>query len=463
MDAVVFSAPRAVEVRRVPLPCIEAPTDAIVKVDVAAICGSDLHPYNCREPCDTGTVFGHEFVGRIVALGDLAARVDPEAVSDPDTITLAALHNLHVGQRVFAPFTTACGACEPCMASLSARCTSAQLFGWRLDGHGLHGGQAQFVRVPLARSTLVPLPPAVSPEDALLLGDILSTAVFCAVNAGVLEGGFWRGGGSAASQLEAFFEAFDSAAAATARGDATSAPRRVPSASPAKGAPCYVVVGCGPVGLLATAATVLLLRLRRELEAAADSPLSPAPRVFAVDSVPSRLAAARTCGAEAVLLPPPSASAPAAVAAVFDVLAASAVPATAPPRVVAALECVGSPSALRLAFDVLAPGATLSSVGVHTAPAYPFSPGEAYDRNITLRCGRCPARSLIPWAARIVHQMRADGMDPGALVISHRLPLAEAPRAYASFDAREDGWGKVILRPWPDSELGASTGRETAY
>ena len=455
MDAVVFSAPRAVEVRRVPLPCIEAPTDAIVRVDVAAICGSDLHPYNCREPCDTGTVFGHEFVGRIVELGDLAARVDPETASDPDAISLAPLHNLHVGQRVFAPFTTACGACEPCVAGLSARCTSAQLFGWRLDGRGLHGGQAQFVRVPLARSTLVPLPPAISHEDALLLGDILATAVFCAVNAGVLEGGFWRGGRSAASQLEAFFEAFDAAA----RRDAM-APHVAPSvASPAHGPPCYVVVGCGPVGLLATAVTVLLLRLRRELEAVAG--LSPAPRVLAVDSVPSRLAAARTCGAETVLLPPPSASATdtgaAAAAAVCGAVASPAAPpATPPPRVVAALECVGSPAALRLAFDVLAPGATLSSVGVHTAPAYPFSPGEAYDRNVTLRCGRCPARSLIPWAARVVQLMRAAGTDPGALVISHRLPLTEAPRAYASFDAREDGWGKVILRPWP-GEWGTSS------
>jgi threonine dehydrogenase-like Zn-dependent dehydrogenase len=103
---------------------------------------------------------------------------------------------------------------------------------------------------------------------------------------------------------------------------------------------------------------------------------------------------------------------------------------------------------LRLAFDLLSPGGVLSSVGVHTALHYPFSPGEAYDKNLSLRCGRCPVRSLVPWAARILASMHAAGVDVRGLVITHRLALRDAPRAYEAFNAREAGWGKVVLRPW---------------
>lgn len=448
MDAVVFAGRNSVEVRRIPRAEIEAPGDAVVRVDLAAICGSDLHPYNCREPCDVGTVFGHEFVGTVEELG-----ADAALSSGPAGGPAAATHDLAVGQRVFSPFSTACGSCDACAVGLSARCSAAQLFGWRLDGRGLHGGQAQFVRVPLARSTLLPLPAGLDPEDALLLGDIFTTAVFAAVNAGVLEGGSWGGGGPAELQLETFFRAWDAQdglAAAPASGAPAGAPREV-----------YVVVGCGPVGVLAAAVLSHALRMRHALEhalggvAASHAAL---PLVLAVDSVPSRLVAARAAGAVAVALPPPSADASseaAAAGAVREALAAATATSEVadgaparPPRVVATLECVGAPSALRLAFDTLSPGGVLSSVGVNTTPHFPFSPGEAYDKNLALRCGRCPARSLLPWSARILASMRASGVDVRDLVISHRLPLSDAPRAYVAFNAREDGWEKVVLRPW---------------
>jgi threonine dehydrogenase-like Zn-dependent dehydrogenase len=123
----------------VPEPSIEAGGDAIVRVSLAAICGSDLHPWAGRERgYDAGTVPGHESVGEVVAVG-------------------AEVNRLAVGDRVHAPFSTSCGSCRPCREGLTSRCIQGQLFGWRQEGRGLHGMQAELVRVPFADTTLVPL------------------------------------------------------------------------------------------------------------------------------------------------------------------------------------------------------------------------------------------------------------------------------------------------------------------
>jgi threonine dehydrogenase-like Zn-dependent dehydrogenase len=89
------------------------------------------------------------------------------------------------------------------------------------------------------------------------------------------------------------------------------------------------------------------------------------------------------------------------------------------------------------------PGGVLSSVGVHTEERFAFSPGEAYDRNLTYRSGRCPARHLMDRLLPLV----AGGLLPVEFIISHRLSLDEGPRAYEIFDTRRDGCTKVVLRP----------------
>jgi threonine dehydrogenase-like Zn-dependent dehydrogenase len=109
----------------------------------------------------------------------------------------------------------------------------------------------------------------------------------------------------------------------------------------------------------------------------------------------------------------------------------------------AVLEAVGSPAATRLAVDLVRPGGVVSSVGVHTEEHFAFSPGEAYDRNLTFRSGRCPARHLMDRLLALV----AEGHPPIDAVLSHRLPLEEGPRAYALFDERRDGCIKVVLQP----------------
>lgn len=348
MRALTYHAPADLRIDTVEDPVIQAPTDAIVAVKLAAICGSDLHVWHGRERgLDPGTVMGHEFVGEVVDIG-------------------AAVTGIRRGDRVVSPFTTNCGVCFFCSNGLSARCVQGQLFGWVERGAGLQGGQAELVRVPLADSTLVPAPAAMPDEVAILLGDVLSTGYHCAVLGGV-------------------------------GGDTV-----------------VVVIGCGPVGLMAALAA-------RELGAA---------RVFAIDTVPARLALAGAMGAEA--LPVGSETATELLRVATGGRGADAV-----------LEAVGSPDSSRLAFDLVRPGGVIAAVGVHHEAAFAFSPGQAYDKNLTYRIGRCPARHymerLVPLAERRQDELRA--------LFTHRVPLAEAAAAYRMFDAKTDGCIKVALTP----------------
>lgn len=172
MRALVFEKPGHVVVRDdLPDPSVEAPTDVVVRVTAAGLCGSDLHPYLGREAAATGVVPGHEAVGEVVAVGDDVRR-----------------HR--VGDRVLVPFTTSCGACVPCRQGRTSRCVHGQLFGWGApDGTVmLHGGQAQFVRVPLADGTAVEVPDGVDDATAVLLCDNLPTAWWATSRAGVRDG-----------------------------------------------------------------------------------------------------------------------------------------------------------------------------------------------------------------------------------------------------------------------------------
>jgi threonine dehydrogenase-like Zn-dependent dehydrogenase len=347
--ALTFRGVRDIRYETVPDPRIQAPGDAIVRVERAGLCGSDLHVYHGREVgIDSGTVMGHEFVGRVVETG-------PEAAG------------LAKGARVVAPFTTCCGRCFYCLRGLSARCTSGALLGWVQDGAGLEGAQAEYVRVPLAATSLVAIEDDVPAEVALLLADVVPTG--------------WH---------------------VARMGDA--GPDSV-----------VVVLGCGPIGLAAVASAME----------------QGARRVFAVDSVAERLALAERFGAEPLDL---SGANGGVVGAVRD--------ATGGRGADSVLEVVGSEAAVRLAFDLVRPGGVVSIAGVHHESRFAFSPVEAYDRNLTLRIGRCPARSLMgelkPWLLR-----RA---DLGAIV-THRLPLAQGTEAYRLFDLKQDGCIKVAFTP----------------
>src|SRR6185295_7939339 len=107
----------------------------------------------------------------------------------------------------------------------------------------------------------------------------------------------------------------------------------------------------------------------------------------------------------------------------------------------AVMEVVGSPASLKLAIDLLRPGGTISSVGVHTAPHFAFSPGEAYDKNLTYKSGRCPARY---YAEKL---LREEIPQRYAIenIITHQFSLREGARAYEVFDKKLEGCIKAVL------------------
>ena len=158
MRAVIYTSPGEVALAEVPLPVIVDSTDAIVKVTLAGICGTDLHvvrgDFSGIEP---GTVVGHEFVGEVVELGSAVRRFKP-------------------GDKVMSSDFTACGHCGWCDRGDHWHCHERAFFGTGTSfGPALAGAQAEFVRVPHADTTLGLLPPGCSQEAGLLMGDNLAT------------------------------------------------------------------------------------------------------------------------------------------------------------------------------------------------------------------------------------------------------------------------------------------------
>jgi threonine dehydrogenase-like Zn-dependent dehydrogenase len=109
----------------------------------------------------------------------------------------------------------------------------------------------------------------------------------------------------------------------------------------------------------------------------------------------------------------------------------------------AVMEVVGSPDTLRLAIDLLRPGGIISSVGVHTSKEFSFSPGEAYDKNLTYKIGRCPAKY---YADKLLREEVVQRY-PIESIITHRFSLKEGAKAYEIFDKKLDGCVKPILLP----------------
>jgi threonine dehydrogenase-like Zn-dependent dehydrogenase len=107
------------------------------------------------------------------------------------------------------------------------------------------------------------------------------------------------------------------------------------------------------------------------------------------------------------------------------------------------MEVVGARSAIETSIALLRPGGILSSVGVHTDERFGFTPVDAYDKNLTFRSGRCPARAYMQRLAPLVRQGRLDA----EFVFSHRMPLSEGARGYEIFDRKLDGCTKVLLEP----------------
>ncbi len=346
MHALTFGGKETIEYSNVCDPQLLQPSDVIVQITMAGICGSDLHVYHGKETgLDHGTVMGHEFTGIVV-----------EAGSD--------VKKFKQGTKVLSPFTTSCGECFYCRIGLTCRCEKGNLFGWVENGLGLQGAQATYVRVPMADTTLLPLSNDLNEKKALLLGDVLSTGYFCADNAGIKPGSV------------------------------------------------YVVIGCGPVGLMAILAAKDL----------------GAEKLFAVDSVPGRLMRAKQFGAIPLN------------ASVIDVKE-EILNNTHGRGADAVMEAVGSSETLRLAISLVRFGGIISSVGVHTAGNFSFSPGEAYNKNLIYKTGRCPARFYAEKLLREEVPQRYAAED----IITHQFLLQHGAQAYEVFDKKLDNCIKAVL------------------
>lgn len=336
----------------------------------------------------------------------------------------ADVRNLEVGDRVVIPSTIACGACVYCRAGYTAQCDIANpngpragtaFFGGPAASGPFHGLQAELARVPFANVGLVKLPDEVSDDQAIMLSDIFPTAYF----------------GAKLAEID--------------HGDTVA------------------VFGCGPVGLFAIVSARLL----------------GAGRVFAVDAIPSRLAAARALGAEVVNFDEEhpvdtlrrltnGIGVDRAIDAVgIDANTAHRGPAIPTPAqrdelqrelgVVAPQQHAagdnwhpgdGPSQALTWAVEAVAKAGTLGIIGVYPETARSFPIGTAMNKNLALNMGNCHHRKYIP---RLVDLVASGLVDP-AEVLSQREPIVSAIEAYRAFDRRQSGWLKVELRPMEEEE-----------
>jgi threonine dehydrogenase-like Zn-dependent dehydrogenase len=213
MKAATYAGEHEVRVVDVAKPAIKRPDEALVRVTLSAICGSDLHIYHARVPINEGAILGHEFVGVVEDAG-------PE------------VRRFQSGDRVVASFYASCGHCDYCRRGWFNQCLSKATFGFGEYYGDLGGGQSEYVVVPMADHSMEKIPDGMTDEQAIFVGDILTTGYFGAERAEIKPG--------------------DTVA----------------------------VIGAGPVGLLATMSAQLF---------------GPA-RTFVVDMVESRLEVAQEVG-----------------------------------------------------------------------------------------------------------------------------------------------------------------------
>jgi threonine dehydrogenase-like Zn-dependent dehydrogenase len=350
MKAVVYQGPGRVGVEEVAEPRLQEPSDALVKVGVAAICGSDLHLLNGKTPgMREGGVIGHEFVGEVVATG------------------LGVTRHAE-GTRVLGSFLIACGDCPACLAHRYNFCARRRAMGLGTLTGDLDGAQAEYVRVPNADLNLKSLDRAfssLSDEQVLFGGDILATAFYC-----------------------------------------------VSLAQPDAGE-VAVVIGGGPVGLLCAAA------MRRRVET-----------VLILDTDPRRVAFARDQLGLMALAgdgeSPESTVREHANGRLADVT----------------VDAVGAIRALRTAMRCVRDGGRVVVLGVYGAERYELPLGMAWVRGLDLHfAGMANVQANWDAALRAVANKTIDPVK----LITHRLPLENAPEGYALFEARDAM--KVLLRP----------------
>ncbi|MFF0013998.1 zinc-dependent alcohol dehydrogenase [Streptomyces sp. NPDC005374] len=394
MKAVTWQGKRDVRVEEVPDPRIEEPTDAVIRITSSGLCGSDLHLYEVLTPFMTpGDILGHEPMGIVEEVG-------------------AAVPDLSVGDRVVVPFQIACGNCWMCITGLPTQCETTQvtsegmgaaLFGYtRLYG-AVPGAQAEYLRVPQAQFGPVKVPEGPPDDRFVYLSDVLPTAWQAVSYADVPEGG------------------------------------------------SVAVLGLGPIGDMACRV----------------AQVRGAGRVFGVDLVTDRLRRAR--GVETfdirsfdsekelvqAIRDETDGRGPDAVidavgteahgsAAARMVQNASALLPRKLSGPLAERFSVDRLAALHTAIELVRRGGTISLSGVYGGMADPLPMLTMFDKQIQLRMGQANVRR---WVDEILPYLTDEdplGVDGFA---THHVPLSDAPRAYETFQKKQDGTVKVLMRP----------------
>ncbi|HLL48323.1 MAG TPA: zinc-dependent alcohol dehydrogenase [Longimicrobiaceae bacterium] len=392
MRALCWQGPNKVSVENVPDPTILNPRDAIVRITTTAICGSDLHLYDGYIPfMKPGDILGHEFMGEVMEVG-------PE------------VRNLRPGDRVAVPFTISCGGCFFCKRDLWSLCDNsntnagmadkvfghhtAALFGYSHLTGGYAGGQAEYARVPYADVGPLKLPDGLADEQVVFLTDIFPTGYMAAEYCDIRQGD------------------------------------------------TIAVWGCGPVGQFAIRSCFML----------------GAGRVIAIDRFPERLRMAREGGAETLDYEEVG-----GIMAITEVLREM----TGGRGPDACIEAVGMEAhgvglegvydrvkqatrmetdrgvALRQAIQACRKGGTVSVPGVYGGFMDKFPTGAMMNKGLTIRTGQT---HMVKYMRPLLERVQAGDIDP-SFVITHRLPLDQAPHGYDIFKNKQDECIKVVLKP----------------
>jgi threonine dehydrogenase-like Zn-dependent dehydrogenase len=390
MRALTWHGKHDVRMESVPDPQLINPRDAIIRVTATAICGSDLHLYDHYIPTlKRGDILGHEFMGEVVEVG-------------------AGNTRLKVGDRVVVPFVIACGQCFFCRHQQYSGCDNSNpadtadmseaLYGYPMTGAfgyshltgGYAGGQAEYVRVPYSDVGPIVIPEGLDDEQVLFLSDILPTGWMAAVNCEIEDG--------------------DTVA----------------------------VWGCGPVGLFSVQSALLL----------------GAQRVIAIDHHPHRLELAKSLGAEVVnfeevrpreaLLEMTGGIGPDAC---IDAVGMESHGFTVDNVLDQAKASVGlatdRPHALRQVILACRKGGRVSIPGVYGGMADKFPLGALMEKGLSVKTGQTHVQKFMPELLQMIAEDRIDT----TFLISHRLPLEQAPEGYRMFKEQQNEVTKVVLKP----------------
>jgi len=377
MKAVTYQGKKSVEVKKVDFPTIEDSEDIIVRITSTAICGSDTHLYLGNFPIPIDYIIGHEPMGIVEEVGK-----DVTVVKK--------------GDRVVIPFTVACGSCYYCTHDLQSQCDqsnphydSGGYLGFTEKFGNYAGGQAEYLRVPFGNYTPFKIPEDCELDDdyLLFLSDVLPTAYWSVENAGVKEGD------------------------------------------------TVIVLGCGPIGLMAQSFAWQ----------------KGAKRVIAVDYIDYRLDHARQMNKVEVFDFTEDKDMGETLKEVTKGGADVVIDCVGMDGKKSPLEFIeqklklqgGTLGPLQISTKAVRKGGTVQLTGIYGGLYNMFPLGPFWIRNVSLRMGQAPARAYMP---KLYNQVVKGTIDP-TKIITHSLPLDQAAHGYDLFTNRKDNCTKVILKP----------------